>query len=135
MDTKIYPYLKAGPKLVDRLEVGPQKALWYSSSMQKHIRVCDLKDRHLLGAIGVERLEARVNLLQCPNPDKYDTWRDHTNPIYTALVKEALYRFLTVPDEPDFLRQAELSIQNYVPSDREQEIYRELYPDDKEYPK
>jgi hypothetical protein len=103
--------------------------------MQRHIRVCDLRDRHLLGAIGVERLEARVNLAQCENPDKYDTWKDHINPIYIALVKEALFRFLSVPDEPDFLRLAELSLLDYTPSDREQEIYKELYPEDKEYPK
>jgi hypothetical protein len=114
-------------------DIQPQKALWFSSSMEMFIRVCNLKDRHLEGAIGQERQAARLTLLQADNPEPGDTWHDYVNPIYIALVKEALRRFLGVPFEDDLLRQAELAYQEYLPSKDEQEIYITLYPDDIDY--
>ena len=114
-------------------DIVPQKALWYSLSKKGFIRVCDMKDRHLLGAIGVEKREARISYLNAENRDRYDTWHDFINPIYIALVKEALSRYLEVPNEDDQLRLMELSVQYYIPSEEEQKTYMQLYPDDEFY--
>ncbi len=119
---------------MDIVDIQPQKALWFSRSKQAYMRVCDMKDRHLLGAVGQERLEARVSLIESEDKHPDDTWRDFASQMYVALVKEALRRFLSVPYEEDPVRQLELSVQQYTPSEEEKRIYKELYPEDKEYP-